>query len=257
MAKFFRRFRMNLLAENKFTKYLIYALGEITLVVIGILIALAINNHNQERITRRKEQKYLTGLRDDFQISKRKLTELIRVNRSNLNGSKKLLKLITENDQLFDEVEFSTILVTTFSSDISFNPNNSLLHEIINSGSLKDISNDKLRVQLTHWISTMEDISHQEKDLGVQRDNVLSLLRQEEYSLRTVVSLSKMNEMLDIDKAEHIESNIDLLNSKQFENNVLMFNITSWAMEAHHYNPLMEDLNLILNLLEKELYEGG
>ncbi|MBT8272644.1 MAG: hypothetical protein KJO77_02485, partial [Bacteroidia bacterium] len=47
MITFFRRIRQNLLAESKFSKYLIYAIGEIFLVVIGILIALQINNWNQ------------------------------------------------------------------------------------------------------------------------------------------------------------------------------------------------------------------
>ena len=47
MIKFFRKIRQNLLAENRFSKYLIYATGEIILVVIGILIALSINNWNE------------------------------------------------------------------------------------------------------------------------------------------------------------------------------------------------------------------
>lgn len=49
MIKFFRRIRQKLLSENKFSKYLIYAIGEIILVIIGILIALQINNQNEKR----------------------------------------------------------------------------------------------------------------------------------------------------------------------------------------------------------------
>ncbi|MFT6336478.1 MAG: hypothetical protein ACI86M_003478 [Saprospiraceae bacterium] len=49
MIKFFRKIRKRLLAEDKFSKYLIYTIGEIVLVVIGILIALQINNWNQKR----------------------------------------------------------------------------------------------------------------------------------------------------------------------------------------------------------------
>ena len=47
MIKFFRKIRQRLLTENKFSKYLLYAIGEIILVVIGILIALQINNANE------------------------------------------------------------------------------------------------------------------------------------------------------------------------------------------------------------------
>jgi hypothetical protein len=54
MIKFFRKIRQNLLMENKTGKYLKYAIGEIVLVVIGILIALQINNWNEERKDRLK-----------------------------------------------------------------------------------------------------------------------------------------------------------------------------------------------------------
>jgi len=47
MIKFFRKIRQKMLTENKFSKYLLYAIGEITLVVIGILIALSVNNSNE------------------------------------------------------------------------------------------------------------------------------------------------------------------------------------------------------------------
>lgn len=58
MIKFFRKIRQKLLSENNFNKYLVYAIGEIVLVVIGILIALQINNWNQKRIQDLKETKY-------------------------------------------------------------------------------------------------------------------------------------------------------------------------------------------------------
>jgi len=56
MIKFFRKIRQQLLTENKFSKYLLYAIGEIVLVVIGILIALQINNWNIERLLIEKEK---------------------------------------------------------------------------------------------------------------------------------------------------------------------------------------------------------
>jgi len=74
MIKLFRKIRQNLLAENlpgrqagKFSKYLMYAIGEIILVVIGILIALSINNWNEGRINKIKEQEYLEGIKTDLQ----------------------------------------------------------------------------------------------------------------------------------------------------------------------------------------------
>ena len=56
-----------MLAEKKISKYLIYSIGEIVLVVIGILIALQINNWNQDRINTGKQQDYLIGLKNDLE----------------------------------------------------------------------------------------------------------------------------------------------------------------------------------------------
>lgn len=69
MIKFFRKIRQKLLSENKFSKYLIYAIGEIVLVVIGILIALQINNLNEAKKTRTKEISYLANLKNDLELT--------------------------------------------------------------------------------------------------------------------------------------------------------------------------------------------
>ena len=54
MLRFFRQIRQRLLTENKFSKYLLYAIGEILLVVIGILIALQVDSWNEERIQKKQ-----------------------------------------------------------------------------------------------------------------------------------------------------------------------------------------------------------
>ena len=66
MIKFFRKIRQKLLSENKFSKYLIYAIGEIALVVIGILIALQINNWKEQRRENINEQAILKRLEKEF-----------------------------------------------------------------------------------------------------------------------------------------------------------------------------------------------
>ena len=65
MIKFFRKIRQRLLTENKFSKYLLYAIGEIILVVIGILIALQINNANELKKQRNEEKVILSGILED------------------------------------------------------------------------------------------------------------------------------------------------------------------------------------------------
>lgn len=67
MIPFFRQIRQGLLTDNKFSKYLLYAVGEIVLVVIGILIALQINNWNEWRKDREKEREVLYELKENLE----------------------------------------------------------------------------------------------------------------------------------------------------------------------------------------------
>ena len=70
MIKFFRKIRRRLLTENKISKYLIYAIGEIVLVMIGILLALQVNNWNENQKTLKLEKEILAevkiGLESDY-----------------------------------------------------------------------------------------------------------------------------------------------------------------------------------------------
>ena len=63
MIKFFRKIRQKLLSENKFSKYLIYAIGEVVLVVIGILLALSVNTWNENRKQEIVEKEFIKGIK--------------------------------------------------------------------------------------------------------------------------------------------------------------------------------------------------
>ena len=82
MIKFFRKIRQQLLSENKFTKYLIYAIGEIVLVVIGILIALNINNWNEEQKREAQEFKMLNELLGNLRMDSLDLSHNIETYRN-------------------------------------------------------------------------------------------------------------------------------------------------------------------------------
>jgi hypothetical protein len=253
MIKFFRKIRQKLIGEKRINNYLIYALGEIVLVVIGILIALAINNANLRRIDSNNEQNYLEGLRFEFQVSKMKLTKLLAVNQKNLDGAREILNFIhSESGQATDQ-RLSELLFGTFSDDISFNANNSFLNELINSGNLKNISSIELRKKLTSWLATMDDIKRQEAELSSQREDVLDLFRTEDYSILTIFEQTGLSKALDIPASSKLQSNLGILDSRAFENDLLIFMLTSEATKTNHYEPLLEDIEEVLELIEGEL----
>jgi hypothetical protein len=76
MIKFFRKIRQKLLSENKFSKYLLYAIGEIVLVIIGILIALAINENAKDKNNLELRDLYIIQLEDEANRNLKRLKEL-------------------------------------------------------------------------------------------------------------------------------------------------------------------------------------
>ncbi len=254
MLRLFKTIRQKLIIEKKLYNYFVYAIGEIVLVVIGILIALAINNKNQALNLRKTESIYLTGLIQEFKTSQAKLNALIIVNRNNLESAKQLLKYTTNQQIKPSEEELSKLLISTLADDVSFNPNHSLLMEIINSGSLKNLSNPKLRIELNNWVSTIDDISRQEDELTIQREKVLDLFRTDSYSIRTIFDLSGVSTgKLSIEPQSAHVSNLQLLKSREFENNLLLFMLTTEATNNAHYTPLTQQLDNILKLLDEEV----
>jgi len=97
MINFFRRIRQNLLSEGKTGKYLKYAIGETVLVVIGILMALQINNWNENRKKREQAAYYLNQLLEDFTINKSVAKLLIDFNGMQFENSSLLLKSYTDS----------------------------------------------------------------------------------------------------------------------------------------------------------------
>ncbi len=67
MIKFFRKIRQRLLSDNKFSKYLIYRIGEIGLVMVGILLALQVNNWNGAKKYSQIELEFLKNLDNDLE----------------------------------------------------------------------------------------------------------------------------------------------------------------------------------------------
>lgn len=93
MLKFFKKIRQSLLSEGKTGKYFKYAIGEIVLVVIGILIALQINNWNERRKDREQEKEFLIGLKETLN---RDLERNLRSQEVNQRALKSM-QIITEH----------------------------------------------------------------------------------------------------------------------------------------------------------------
>lgn len=170
MIKFFRNIRQNLLSEGKTSKYLKYALGEIILVVIGILIALQINTWNEQRKIKNKEILYLKSLHKDLlemqknysyrmQISPKRLKTALNGLQYVQNCGKDSLKKASLDSMLYDH----QVLPDFFVIDDTYN-------EMLSANVLAGLSNKKLKSDITQlftWINNNNEyIKYFRSDLG-------------------------------------------------------------------------------------------
>jgi hypothetical protein len=113
MIKFFRKIRQRLLTENKFSKYLLYAIGEIILVVIGILIALQINNWNDERKMRIVELDILRGIKQNILLDTIDLRDNMKVYKEMFKRDVNTLNHIADRKPLDSTLESNLIKMGT------------------------------------------------------------------------------------------------------------------------------------------------
>ena len=140
--KIFRIMRQRLISESKFSIYLLYAVGEIILVVIGILIALQVNNWNQSKILSKEEAVLIENLKTEFEVNLANLEEVKIKNNLIYNSTNLLKQLIGEEDSIIqkhnvDSLIYNAILIT------DFQPNQFVLSQIKSGDKLDIIKSEK------------------------------------------------------------------------------------------------------------------
>ena len=148
MLRFFSKIRLKLAAENKPVKYIRYAIGEIVLVVIGILIALQINNWNEKRKIGLKE---IAVLNDILQSIKSDLFDYKRFDDKRLERKKNGLDSL--NSYIFDSKNISDSLFIAFYQDMKQDFHirfDNGPFEALKSAGLEIISNDSLRALINN-----------------------------------------------------------------------------------------------------------
>ena len=175
MIKFFRKIRRNLLSEGKTGKYFKYAIGEIILVVIGILIALQVSNWNTNRIENQELQKSLENLYAEFKINEQILSKAIKANDSVIETGKRLINLINLKRELLVSENTDKLLYDIFENGSLEVTENSIL-EILQSNKLQRIKNDSLKRLILEWTQKRSRIAISEKSFYEKSQYLVSYL---------------------------------------------------------------------------------
>lgn len=232
------------MTENKISKYLLYVIGEIVLVVIGILIALQINNWNTVKKTTEVEIKYLKEIFQNLESDIADIQFNIKFNETRNRAIEVVLNSL-ENDEVYSDtldIYYGSLLYTT-RSVVDFSA-----FDALKSQGLEIISNDSLRQLISKLYSYHY---HNVIDFEIQDDHAL------QYSIVMPMVLSKLKlrntELSDV--SQQMAHPIDFKALKQDDEfiNALVMNKDLREYMLINYRGLEKRVNICSNAIQKEL----
>ena len=208
MINYFRKVRKKLADDNKPLKYFRYAFGEIILVVVGILIALSINNWNETRKDNRQEVVYYCKIKEDLEIDRNNISNIIETNVKRQEVCKQLLLNLHSTPE--DKSVVMDNYLAAVRSDV-FYPNKTAISDLTSSGKLALLQNEKLKKMILQYYTDMDNslrIIHSNQKEVTDRifgyENILEMgahltFYREEYGKELVDLLPNINWQTDKD----------------------------------------------------------
>jgi hypothetical protein len=249
MIKLFRNIRKNLLNEGKTTNYLKYAIGEIILVVIGILIALSINNWNEKRKASIEEKAILESLSQNLKLSKEQSESLI----SEEIKLKNLIILVLGIDNATSNNDLGEITDVIFADAVwnlnSDQPTFSAYNNLKNTNKLSLIKNKKINEKFTNLEfhqKRLQDILNDRLDVHqIRIDNIL------ENDINFIPLLKSNIPTINIEK-ETPNNYKQVLEDKRIRNLIGMKLTFTQDVISYREN-LDKEINELIILIDKEI----
>ena len=256
MIKFFRKIRFNLMETRKTGRYFKYAIGEIILVVIGILIALQINNWNEERKDRKREQVILKNLQTDFKTNINNINDASHIFLQAYDASASLLEIIRTDDEI-DNVKIEHLIDETINKTKSLDIITGSIDEMLNTGSINLIRDADLRKQLSNWSYYQTDT---EDDIVIYRDYLFNFFipsLTNKVLLRNMEIPNFFEEDLNFKKIDKSNFKVDYnqtIRTIEFENEVYN-NALNYMYAINAYKVFNDYLKDTLKLIESNIYD--
>lgn len=148
--------------KNRTGKYLKYAIGEIVLVVLGILIALAINNANEEKKDRIVEKTYLKGILSNLRQDVVDLKQILSRDTLQLDAQTTILKAFNDK-KIRNNIPLMLQSIGTFDKQVVLKSNDLIFRDMQSSGKTNLIANDSLRILILDYYTDLNNYKHKEE----------------------------------------------------------------------------------------------
>jgi hypothetical protein len=250
MIPIFRKIRKKMADDNKPVKYLRYAIGEISLVVIGILIALQINNWNQNRLEQNQETKLLKTLLKDLYIAETESSELINKDQISFDSFEFFLSGKNARETLINHPKidsiFNPLIWGSVNTDI---PVINSYTDLKNAGQTGLISNENIRIHFTALENRLNRLDKILQDrLSVQLINIDKFVITE---INFIQLLKQDKDTYTVDYG--VENDYSALFKNQFVLNAIGVKLELTESVLRDRERLLNEIKVLINLIETEL----
>ncbi len=247
MIHFFRKERWRLAQDNQFFKYGRYAIGEIVLVVIGILIALYINNWNEDQKDRKFELEMLKEVHNSLQADKGYLEWIKKRNETKEQGLQVMLQMMESGKEYPDSVLLKTYNQITTRLSFSYNTGG---YESIKSVGFDKISNEKVRAGLIELYETSLPVStgimNFFRDYQDSNQDIVGL-HNSLWDLTTIQLPDGTRKIVSKPQSSDFLKQPELIERLKIEQDVMSFN-------KMHLNNLEQIVDRGIGLVEQDIY---
>lgn len=254
MIRLFRKIRQQLLSEKSYSIYLLYASGEMLLVIAGILLAFQIDSWGDQKKQQKTEIGYLVALKSEFSQNLSIAEESIRTYEDMLTATGQVLQYTGPNYAQITDKETSILLARSMMNAVKYVPSPGILQDLINSGNLSQISNPHLRGLLSEWFILLDQCSRTEDEAFFHRADLLDLLvlHIPFVIIGRDIGFSEMVEAFP-DKSNFDGEVRDILHIREFEGRMALYTANLWSLSTDSYVQIRLHAEKILTAIESEL----
>ena len=254
MINFLRRIRRNLINENKPSIYLIYAIGEVVLVVFGILIAFQIDNWNESKKTESEELRYLERLKTDLIQDSLYFNQRIEKSRKSIENNSEAIKIAYQSQR--NSKDFQDLLnLYAFNAEYLTIQDNSFV-EMTSAGKLNILKNEQLKIEIVRYYKLSNAAEKHIKEYNDYSVTLLTYLNNSnpifKYNPHSVIRKIFNDEKMFNDSDWEFINDPTSDKFRTLENALLTY-ITKHDAFLHYFFDLGSKSKLVIELIDEEL----
>ncbi|MBC2838138.1 DUF6090 family protein [Robiginitalea sp. SC105] len=268
MLHFFRDNRKKLAAENRFSRYLFYVIGEIFIVIIGILLALQVDNWNTQRAEREEGRVFMERLKNEFLDNRAQMVQKIEMRSRALASARELMRFIDGETGEMPASRVDSLLAIALPV-YTFDPSLGVLNQLTSTDKLTLIRNESLNDKLSIWNAMIEDFKEDEDMYNSFNHNQFRPFLYKNYNGRNIINTRIQNRVInpillaspkivneEIGFSPHAVSPEVLRGSMEFES-YLAFIISWLSLINTQSQGILDHIDSVIAIIDQEVSIGA